>query len=177
MTTYLRFFDYDKAFDYYCGVIEKMNQCTNRNNHVRIIAKPVLILSIITLIEKGKTINQFTYEEIEPIYKGIFGKYFIQAQQQNLTNLHYPYYFLKTEMFWHLVWLNAEDKTDSPSRAWLERNTKYAFIDQELWILLSHPTYRENLKTFIIEKKIIKVFENEKNKGIFKTLLQLLMII
>mgnify|MGYP004681663575 FL=1 len=80
-------------------------------------------------------------------------------------------------MFWHLVWLNAEDKTDSPSRAWLERNTKYAFIDQELWILLSHPTYRENLKTFIIEKKIIKVFENEKNKGIFKTLLQLLMII
>lgn len=57
MTTYLRFFDYDKAFDYYCGLIEKMNQCINRNNHARIIAKPVLILSIIKLIENGKSVN------------------------------------------------------------------------------------------------------------------------
>lgn len=64
MTTYLRFFDYNKAFDYYCELIDKMNQCTNRNNHARIIAKPVLILSIIKLIENGKSVNQFTYEEI-----------------------------------------------------------------------------------------------------------------
>lgn len=28
MTTYLRFFDYNKAFDYYCELIDKMNQCT-----------------------------------------------------------------------------------------------------------------------------------------------------
>ena len=42
MTSYLRFFDYDKALNYYCELIEKMNQCTNRNNHERIIAKPIL---------------------------------------------------------------------------------------------------------------------------------------
>lgn len=54
MTTYLRFFDYDEAFDYYCELIDKMLQCTNKNNHTRIIAKPTLILSIIELMENGK---------------------------------------------------------------------------------------------------------------------------
>lgn len=108
MTSYLRFFDYDKALNYYCELIEKMNQCTNRNNHERIIAKPILVLTIIKLIEDGKNINQFTYEEIEPIYKGLFGEYFIKAHQLNLTCLQYPYYFLKSDKFWHLAWTYAE---------------------------------------------------------------------
>lgn len=177
MTTYLRFFDYDKAFDYYCELIDKMNQCTNRKSHVRIIAKPVLILSIINLIENGKSVNQFTYEEIVPTYKGVFGECFMKAHQENLTPLHYPYYFLKSDKLWHLVWTNAEVKTESPSRAWLERNTQYAYIDKELWILLSHPTYREKLKDYIIKEKVLKVFKEEKNKGGFKALLQLLMVI
>ena len=177
MTTYLRFFDYNKAFDYYCELIDKMNQCTNRKSHIRIIAKPVLILSIIKLIENGKLVNQFTYEEIAPIYQGVFGKYFLRAQQENLTPLFYPYYFLKSDKFWHLAWTNAEVKTESPSRAWLDRNTQYSYIYLELWILLSHPTYRNDFKKYIIEKKVLKVFKEEKNKGGFKALLQLLMII
>lgn len=177
MTTYLRFFDYDEAFNYYCGLIDKMHQGTNRNYHTRIIAKPALILSIIKLIENGKPVNQFTYEEIAPIYQGIFGKFFLKAQQENLTALYYPYYFLKSDNFWHLAWTNTEVKTESPSRAWLDRNTQYAYIDQELWILLSHPTYRDRLKDYIIKEKVLKVFKKEKNMGAFKALLQLLMVI
>ena len=177
MTTYLRFFDYDEAFDYYCGLIDKMLQCTNRNNHTRIIAKPALILSIIKLIENGKPVNQFTYEEIAPIYQGIFGNFFLKAQQENLTPLYYPYYFLKSDNFWHLAWTNTEVKTESPSRAWLDRNTQYAYIDQELWILLSHPIYRDRIRDYIIKEKVLKVFKKEKNMGAFKALLQLLMVI
>ena len=177
MTTYLRFFNYDEAFKFYCGLIDKMLQGTNRNNHTRIIAKPALILSIIKLIENGKLVNQFTYEEIAPIYQGVFGKYFLRAQQENLTPLFYPYYFLKSDKFRHLAWTNAEVKTESPSKAWLDRNTQYAYIDQELWILLSHPTYRNKFKKYIIEKKVLNVFKEEKNKGGFKALLQLLMVI
>ena len=125
----------------------------------------------------GKLVNQFTYEEIAPIYQGVFGKYFLRAQQENLTPLFYPYYFLKSDKFWHLAWTNAEVKTESPSRAWLDRNTQYAYIDQELWILLSHPTYRDKLKDYIIKEKVLKVFKEEKNKGGFKALLHLLMVI
>lgn len=132
---------------------------------------------IIKLIKNGKPDNQFTYEEIAPIYQGVFGKYFLRAQQENLTPLFYPYYFLKSDKFWHLAWTNAEVKTESPSRAWLDRNTQYAYIDQELWILLSHPTYRDKLKDYIIKEKVLKVFKEEKNKGGFKALLHLLMVI
>lgn len=115
--------------------------------------------------------------EIEPIYKGLFGEYFIKAHQLNLTCLQYPYYFLKSDKFWHLAWTNAELKTESPTRAWLERNTQYAFIDQELWILLSHPFYRKKFKEYIINEKVLKVYNDEKNKGILKSLLHLLMVI
>lgn len=79
MTTYLRFFNYDEALEYYCGLIDKMLQGTNRNNHTRIIAKPALILSIIKLIENGKPVNQFTYEEIAPIYQGVFWEVFLKG--------------------------------------------------------------------------------------------------
>lgn len=178
MTTYLNFFDYDEALKYYCDLVDGMRRGVNQNNHARIIAKPALILSIIRLIEEGKTANKFTYEELDKVYQEIFGKFFIKSHQQNLTPLHYPYYYLQSQKFWHLVWTNAEVTTSTPSRAWIERNTRYACIDQELWILLSHPEYREKLKQYVIEEKVLKVFRgDEKNKGIFKSLLQLLMVI
>lgn len=176
MTSYIRFFDYDEAFDYYCEAISKMRQCSNKNK-AQIIAKPALILSTIKLIEEGKSINRFTYDEIEPIYKSIFGVHFIESKQLNLTPLHYPYYYLKTDKFWHLTWTNAEVKTESPSKAWIEKNTKYASIDQELWILLSNPTYRQKMVEFILEEKIKKVFKESSNKLVFKSLLHFLLAI
>lgn len=177
MTTYLRFFDYDKALDYYCDLIDHMKRGVNGNNHSHIIAKPSLILSIISLIEGGKTVNRFTYEELEKVYKEIFGKFFIKSHQHNLTPLYYPFYYLQSQKFWHLAWTNAEVTTSSPSRAWLETNTRYGYIDQELWILLSHPNYREKLKQYIIEEKVLKVFKEDDNKSILKTLLHLIMVI
>ena len=178
MTTYLKFFDYDEALKYYCDLVDGMRRGVNKDNHARIIAKPALILSIIRLIEEGKTANKFTYEELDKVYQEIFGKFFIKSHQHNLTPLYYPFYYLQSQKFWHLVWTNAEVTTNSPSRAWIERNTRYACIDQELWILLSHPEYREKLKQYVIEEKVLKVFkEDEKDKGIFRTLLQLLMVI
>ena len=177
MNLYLRFFDYDKAFDYYCDLITKMRQATNSKSKSRIIAKPVLILSIIKLIEDGKTINRFSYEELEATYKGIFGKHFIEAHQENLTQLQYPYYFMKSDKFWHLVWTNAETKTESPSAAWVKRNIKYACLDKDLWILLSHEPYRKKMVEFILEEKIQKAFFGNNRKWILKTLLHLLMVV
>lgn len=177
MTIYLRFFDYDEAFNYYCGLILRMRQGSNSKNHSRIIAKPVLILSIIKLIEEGKTANKFSYEELETTYKGIFGKYFVEAHQENLTPLYYPYYFMQSDSFWHLIWTNAETKTDYPSAAWIRTNTKYACIDKELWILLSHETYRKKMVQFILEEKIQKAFKENNKMDIVKTLLHLLMVV
>ncbi len=41
------------------------------------------------------------------------------------------------------------------------------FIDQELWILLSHPFYRKKFKEYIINE-VLKVYNDEKNKGYIK---------
>lgn len=178
MNRHLRFFDYDEAFEYYCGLIDKMRQGSNAKMHSRIIAKPALILAVIKLIENGKTINRFTYEELEPVYKGIFGQHFIEARQWNLTPLCCPFYYMKTDQFWHLVWTNAEASTQSPSAAWIGRNTKYACIDHELWILLSHEPYRNKMKEYIIEEKIMKAFsKGPESKGFLKTFLHLLMVV
>lgn len=176
MTTYLRFFDYDRAFNYYSNLISKMRQGYNSKNLSRIIAKPALILSIIKLIEDGKSVNSFSYVELDDTYKTIFGKYFIEAHQEKLTPLNYPYYYMKTDKFWHLVWTNAEIEVNAPSAAWIKRNTKYACIDQELWILLSHESYRNRMKQFIVEEKILKAFKG-KEKNVFKALLQFLMVV
>lgn len=178
MNQYLRFFDYDEAFEYYCGLIGKMRQGSNTKVHSRIIAKPALILAIIKLIEDSKTINRFAYEELEPVYKSIFGQHFIEARQYHLTPLCYPFYYMKTDLFWHLVWTNAETSTGTPSAAWIGRNTKYACIDHELWVLLLHEPYRNKMKEYIIEEKIMKVFcvEN-KGKGLLKAFMHLLMVV
>lgn len=150
----------------------------NRNKHSQIIAKPAFILSIINLKEKGKTVNKFTYEELDKVCQEIFSKFFVKSHQHNLTPLYYPFYNLHSQKFWHLVWRNSETTTKSLSRAWIERYTKYAYIDQEFWIQLSHPIYREKQKQHITEEKVLKIFkEDENNKGVFKTSLQLLMVI
>lgn len=174
MTTSLRFFNYEKAFDYYCNLIDKMRQ--GNNSQSKIIAKPTLILSIIKLIEDGKSINHFSYDELGEVYLKIFKQHFMEARQENLTPLCYPYYYLRTDTFWHLVWRNAETRTESPSTAWIKRNTKYAFIDQELWILLSHEPYRNKMKQFILEEKIKKTIKDS-NKSVFDKLFQFLMVV
>ena len=87
----------------------------------------------------------------------------------------YDYMFVHGIIIYHNVgFLHCPSLS---TRAWLERNTQYAFIDQELWILLSHPFYRKKFKEYIINEKVLKVYNDEKNKGILKSLLHLLMVI
>ena len=87
MTTYLRFFDYDRAFNYYSNLISKMRQGYNSKNLSRIIAKPALILSIIKLIEDGKSVNSFSYVELDDTYKTIFGNLKFAANPFARTDL------------------------------------------------------------------------------------------
>lgn len=176
MNTYLRFFDYEAAYVYYCDLISRMRQNRKDRNQPKRIAKPALILAIIKLIEDGKTVNRFDYDELEPIYKSIFGHFFVLAHQDNLTPMCNPFYYLRTDRFWQLVWTNAEVETNSPSAAWIRRNVKYGCIDRDLWLLLSHETYRNRMKEYIIEDKVKNVSDSE-GKCLLKTLLHLLMVV
>ena len=51
-------------------------------------------------------------------------------------------------------------KNYSPSTAWVRKNVEYAYIDEELWLLLHNSDYRLRIKNFIIETKIRSIKEN-----------------
>lgn len=152
----IRFFNYDSAFAYYEDAIEHMRQAYTSQNGVRIIAKPILILSVIKGIKDGVfKINRFDYDEVNAIYQPLFRRYFIEGRQENLTPLYFPFYYLKTDQFWHLSWKSNDcTKTVSPSAAWIKRNVDHAYIDDELWLLLKNDAYADKLKDFVVNAKI-----------------------
>lgn len=178
MNKLLRFFDYEKAFDAYTGSIDRMKQGTTKGSHAKIIAKPALILSIIRLVEEGKTANRFDYDELDKVYQQIFGTYFLKASQKNLTPLCYPFYYLQTDGFWHLSFFaHSSTTTSSPSPAWVRRNCQYGYIDEELWILLSYKPYRDRMKQYLVEEKIEKTLRTAPSHPSCLQMLRLLLVI
>lgn len=155
----IHFFDYNKAFKHYTTIIDSMRQGYIKNSGIRKIAKPILILSLIYGIEKGLyNTNKFEYKELEHLYNEIFDKYAELAKQSEKTPLCYPFYYLQTDSFWHHSnYTHGEEKTLSPTSAWISNNVEYAYIDEELWLLLRNECYRNKLKNYIIENKILKV--------------------
>lgn len=153
----IRFFNYDTAYDFYTNGIKKMKQGNIKRTGIKKIAKPVLLLSIIKGIENEKfRYNKFLFDDVEEIYNNIFKQYSAIAKQQDEnTCLSYPFYYLQSDEFWHLKFYeHSEIKTNSPSTAWIKRNVEYAYIDEELWIMLHNNDYRLRLKNFIINEKI-----------------------
>lgn len=154
----IRFFNYDAALSHYESQINHMRQGSVGHDGIRIIAKPILILSIIKGIKSGRfKHNKFSYEELNELYEPIFRNYFMAGRQDNLTPLCYPFYYLQTDEFWHLSWKeHSSTKTDAPSAAWIRRNVDHAYIDDELWLLINNDAYADNLKEYIVNTKIIQ---------------------
>lgn len=152
----IRFFNYDAALEYYENSIDHMRQGSVGHDGIRIIAKPILILSIIKGIKDVTfKVNRFDYDEVNALYEPLFKNYFVKGRQENLTLLCYPFYYLKTDKFWHLSWkANGCTKTEVPSVSWIRRNVDHAYIDDELWLLLNNDAYADKLKEFVINAKI-----------------------
>lgn len=101
--------------------------------------------------------NRFDYDEVNALYEPLFRKYFMEGRQENLTPLCYPFYYLKTDKFWHLSWkANGSTKTETPSVSWIRRNVDHAYIDEELWLMLNNDTYADKLKEYLVNIKIVQ---------------------
>lgn len=154
----IRFFNYDAALEHYENSVDHMRQGRVGHDGIRIIAKPILILSIIKGIKDGTyKVNRFDYDEVNALYEPLFRKYFMEGRQENLTPLCYPFYYLKTDKFWQLSWkTNGCTKTEAPSASWIRRNVDHAYIDDELWLLLNNDAYADKLKEYIVNAKIVQ---------------------
>ena len=149
--------NYDIAYKTYTRMIKNMKMGNISRTGIKKIAKPVLLLSVIWGIEHGVfKSNCIEYEELAKIYEWVFKKHEAKAKQSEHTPPFYPFYYLKTDLFWHLNPLTPNSKltTSSPSAAWLRNNVEYAYLDSTLWAMLQNTEYRHRLAEFIVEEKI-----------------------
>lgn len=162
----LQFYNYDKALAYFEDRLMHIHQAPVRRSGFKAVAKPVLLLTVLKAIDNGTiSANRFDYNLLESYYTTLFRQYFMQARQESLTPMYYPWYFMSHDDFWHLSWQGSEPiKTESPSAAFIRRNTTHAFFDDDLWTLISHPYYRQELMRFIIDKKIIAPLSSDNHE-------------
>lgn len=137
---------------YYRGVLLE----THRGNVHGIAsnAKPYLLLSIISLIEKGSIIGnkiQFDNCELSETYTSISK---LHEPHRAVTPIFKPFFHLNRESFYYLKWKSVGQiprQATTPSAKFLRENVEYACLDEDLWELLQNPETRKELKDAIIE--------------------------
>ena len=129
--------------EYYKGLLLSTTQkVTNGKSN---IAKPILLLAIIELVEQGHVIgNKIKYDEIlKKRYHSIFRKY-----AEIVTPIEYPYYYLRNDGFYSLKGV-ADKKT--PSNKYILESIEYAYFDDCLWDLMQDADVRDEFKQSIIK--------------------------
>ena len=139
---------------YYSHELLRLN-CAHIHGRM-ILAKPILLLSIISAIEeKVVTKNKFVWNKedvafcrLEEIYKDFYLGYLPNEYQ---TPLYKPFFHLKHDGFWYL---DVKDKGNIPkvsSISFLRNELNYAYLDPSLWDLLQYSEVREEYKQLIID--------------------------
>jgi len=146
---------------YYIRRIEEL-----RRHHGSAPNKPLLLLSVIELIEQGKLIeNKIT---LSPDLIAIFKNYWSKATTGKKPNISYPFFHLKSDGFWHLhAQPGGEEKLRTartiPTISQLRKIVDSASLDDELFVLLSHSQYREIIRHTIIKCYFPNNLELENN--------------
>ena len=126
----LLYYDYDAALRHFEERLLKIKQGSLKRSCLKIVAKPVLLLSVLKAIDSGRiTCNRIEYDDVKPIYEGTFRTFFLKARQENLTPMYYPWYYMKTYEFWKLTWKCEEMATSESMRMpalWL--NSTYSLL-------------------------------------------------
>ena len=148
-------------YEYYSKLIMNLNQAVVHGR--RILAKPALLVAIIDSINEHKIqYNQlFLYKWLEDKYNMILSQYVNPNTQ--LTNIAMPFWHLQSDKFWHLKCDTIlKRRNSSPTKSWLIEHVKYAFFDDDLWFLLQDEVWRNKLRNFVIDQKMLdsSVFSN-----------------
>ena len=108
------------------------------------VAKPVLVLATINLIEKGEIIgNKIEFNE------NLINEYnrLITSYNEVNTLCQYPFYYLRNDGFYHIK--GTTDRR-TPSAKYIRENIDYAYLDDGLWELLQDASVREEFRAAII---------------------------
>ena len=122
-----------------------------RGSHkgVPINAKPIYYITLIDLIGKGEIQNNkiFFSSALQVAYVAT-SKHF----QPGLipTPLFKPFYYSKSEMFYHLQ-MKKPLKTKGLSSLYVRENVEYAYLDNALWDLLQNANNRFRIRLAIVK--------------------------
>lgn len=155
MNRVIQFFSYEQCFKHYTKRIMNIRQAKIHGE--TIVAKPVLMVAIIDAIDSNVfTNNEFVINDwLEGRYKMLMSKYAKPSQFDDLTGIEKPFWHLESDGFWHLNYPGERNnKSHTPSKAWLKENVEFAYFDEPLWILLQNKEWRMQLRDYIIEHKL-----------------------
>lgn len=132
-------------------LIQFQNLITNKAGSDIAPHKPILLLSVIDLIESGVIKSAFIpiSEELQRQFKMNWKRYVPRTSRFN-CGMQYPFYHLSSSAFWHLRQTETGDGKAPSSMAALKRNFVGAAIDEELFVILNNENCREELRTLLI---------------------------
>ena len=155
MNRSIQFFDYEQCYKHYIKRIETIRQHKIRGEFI--VAKPVLMLSIIDALSNDIFVNnQFVINDwLESRYRILMTQYAKESQFDDTTEIDKPFWHLESDGFWHLNYQGERlSKSKTPSKAWLKANVEFAYFDESLWILLQNKVWRMKLRDYIVERKL-----------------------
>lgn len=138
-----------KGLEYY---VDKMKRLKIDRAHGPAPHKPVLLLSVIALIEDGQvTENRF---ELCPELAEVFIRYWSKVTNRK-PDISLPFFHLQSDEFWHLHpnadyenALRVANRIKGVSR--LREVVAYACLDDELFVLLTDAINRETIRQALI---------------------------
>ncbi|WP_287273754.1 MULTISPECIES: hypothetical protein [unclassified Okeania] len=138
----------EKKLAYYCQYFTELK--TSQKLSPKAEYKPILILSVIDLITQGLINNNHISVSEELI--STFNKHWdilSSGIYKGKNRLHLPFYFLKSERFWHLESkINSLKQPSSVKQ--LKQVVEYASLDPELFELLQEQSSRKELIDVLI---------------------------
>lgn len=155
MNKTLQFFNYEQCFNHYADLIAHIRQA--KINGEVIVAKPVLLLTLIDAMEENVCCNNnFVINDwMEEKYNALMKMYTKSSQFDVPTGIEKPFWHLESDGFWHLIYPKREQaKTKTPSKHWLKENVNSAMLDEPLWILLQNKMWRTKLRDYIVATKL-----------------------
>ncbi len=152
---YLNFYDYEKCYIHYHELVMCIRQA--RICGEIILAKPVLLLSLIDGIEEGLfSNNHFILSKwLEERYLKLMKHYTTHSQFPAPADISNPFWHLSSDGFWHLHCKIKPRVGVTPSKQWLKENVDHAWLDEDLWVLLQNRDMRLKLRELIINKKLL----------------------
>lgn len=157
----------NRTFDYYAHRLAQLR--IDRSHGRPAPHKPLLLLAVIELIERG--IISRNEIEISPELVSAFLNYWGAVYPTQKGVLALPFFHLKSDGFWHFLPQEGFEKTlktvrHIKSNYQLRDMVKYVFLDSELFNLLLSDNNRNMFRRIIVNN----YFQQEEGKKLFQTI-------